>query len=151
MTLFALFCIIMIMMCTCNGQTNECDLQAIICANAYIFVDKTELKSMTNTRSRNRASGIPRFAINIMGPRQDACRFADAIFFSYPFVMYKNVCTLILNALKHFPNGLCTNMPALVELIVLRRTGTKPLSEPMMANLLMTTSLGFNALNAEHV
>ena len=39
-------------------------------------------------------------------------------------------------SLKFVPNGLINNIPALVPVMAWRRPGDKPLSEPMMVNLL---------------
>ena len=47
----------------------------------------------------------------------------------------KNCCILIQFSLQFVPNGLTGKKPALVQIMALRRTGGKPLSEPMMAKL----------------
>ena len=39
--------------------------------------------------------------------------------------------------LNVFPKGQINNIPALVQMMVCRRPGNKPLSEPMMVSLLM--------------
>ena len=56
----------------------------------------------------------------------------------------RNIWILIKISLKFVPKGPITNIPALVEIMVWRRSGDKPLSEPVMINL---SSLGLNELN----
>ena len=73
--------------------------------------------------------------INTLRPRQNGRRFADDtlkhIFFN------ENVRISIKISLKFFPQGPINNNPALVQIMAWRRSGDKPLSEPMMVNLLM--------------
>ena len=47
----------------------------------------------------------------------------------------ENVWIPIKNSLKLVPKGLIINIPALVQIMAWRRSGDKPLSEPMMASL----------------
>ena len=42
-------------------------------------------------------------------------------------------CIMINISLKFVPNGQINNIPALVQIMVWRQIGDKPLSEPMMA------------------
>ena len=51
-------------------------------------------------------------------------------------------------SLKFVPKGPINNIPALVQIMALRRPGDKSLSEPMMVSLLMHiyASLGFNEI-----
>ena len=57
--------------------------------------------------------------------------FSDAFFFN------EIVWILIKIALMFVPKGPINNIPALVQKMAWRRPGDKPLSEPMMVNLLM--------------
>ena len=50
--------------------------------------------------------------------------------------MNENVWILIKISLKFVPQGPINNFPALVQIMAWRRPGDKPLSEPMMVNLL---------------
>ena len=50
--------------------------------------------------------------------------------------MNENVRISINISLKFVPKGLINNIPALVKIMAWRRSGDKPLSEPMMVNLL---------------
>ena len=75
--------------------------------------------------------------INTLRPRQNGRHFPDDIlkwiFFN------ENVWISIEISLKFVPKGDINNIPVLVEIMVWRRPGDKPLSEPMMVNLLTHT------------
>ena len=71
---------------------------------------------------------------NTLGPRQNGCHFADDTF--QRIFMNENVRILVDISLKFVPKGLITNIPALVQIMAWPRPGDKPLSEPMMVNLL---------------
>ena len=49
----------------------------------------------------------------------------------------ENVWIPIKISLKFVPKGPINNIPSLVQIMVWRRPGAKPLSEPMMVSLLM--------------
>ena len=53
----------------------------------------------------------------------------------------ENIWISINISLKFVPKGPINNMPALVQIMDWRRPGDKPLSEPMMASLLMHISV----------
>ena len=67
-------------------------------------------------------------------PRQNGRHFADDTFIR--IFMNENVRISINISLKFVPKGLINNIPALVQIMAWRRAGDKPLSEPMMVNLL---------------
>ena len=67
-------------------------------------------------------------------PRQNGRRFADDTF-KCSF-LNENVRILIKISLKFVPKGPINNNPALVQIMAWRRSGDKPLSEPMMVCLL---------------
>ena len=71
--------------------------------------------------------------VNTLRPRQDGHHFADdtfkRIFFNETFRI------LIKISLKFVTKGPINNIPALVHIMVWRRPGDKPLSEPMMVSL----------------
>ena len=69
-------------------------------------------------------------AFNTIRPRQNGRHFADDT--SKRIFMNKNVRISI----KFVPKGLINNIPALVQIMAWRRPDDKPLSEPMMVNLL---------------
>ena len=71
---------------------------------------------------------------NTLRPRQNGCHFPDDIF-KYIF-LNENAWILIEISLKFVPKGHINNSPALVQLMVWRRSGDKPLSEPVMVSLL---------------
>ena len=73
-------------------------------------------------------------SINTLGPRQNGRHFADDIF-KYIF-LNENVWISIKISLKFVPKGPINNIPSLVQIMAWRRPGDKPLSEPMMVNLL---------------
>ena len=66
-------------------------------------------------------------------PRQYRSQFADDIFTCNFF--NENYCFLIKFSLKYVRKGQIDNNPALVQIMAWRRSGDKPLSEPMMISL----------------
>ena len=72
--------------------------------------------------------------LNTLMPRQNGRHFADDIF-KWIF-LNENVWVLNEISLKYVPYGLINNMSVLVQILALRRTSDKPLSEPMVVNLL---------------
>ena len=72
--------------------------------------------------------------LNTLRPRQNGRRFADDTL--KRIFMNENVRISIKISLKFVPNGPTNNIPALVQIMVWRRSGDKPLSEPMMVSLL---------------
>ena len=71
---------------------------------------------------------------NTLRPRQNGCRFADNIF--KRLFLNENIRISIKFSLKFVPKGPINNNPALVQIMAWRRSGDKPLSEPMMVSLL---------------
>ena len=71
---------------------------------------------------------------NTLRPWQNGRHFADDTF--KRIFMNGNVRISINISLKFVPKGLNNNIPALVQIMAWRRPGNKPLSEPMMVNLL---------------
>ena len=74
-------------------------------------------------------------SVNTLRPRQNGCHFTDdslkCIFLN------ENYQVLIQIMLKFVPEYPMNNIPALVQIMVWRRLGDKPLSEQMMVRLLM--------------
>ena len=66
-------------------------------------------------------------------PRRNEQHFADDIFKRILF--NANVWISIKISLKFVPKGPINNIPALVQIRAWRRSGEKPLSEPMMVSL----------------
>ena len=71
--------------------------------------------------------------VNTLRPKQDGHHFADDIFMCIFF--NENCCILIKFSLKYVRNGPIDNNPALVERMAWRRSGDKPLFQPMMISL----------------
>ena len=71
---------------------------------------------------------------NSLRPRRNRRHFADDIFKG--ILLNENVLVLIKISLKFIPKGPINNIPALVQVMVWRRPGDKPLSEPIMVSLL---------------
>ena len=71
--------------------------------------------------------------INTLRPRRNEQHFADDIFKRIFF--NENVWISIKISLKFVPKGPINNIPALVQIMAWRRSGDKPLSEPMMVSL----------------
>ena len=74
------------------------------------------------------------WALNTLRPRQYGHRFADDTFMR--IFLNENVRISIKVSLKFVPKGPINNIPALVQIMAWRRSGDKPLSEPMMVSLL---------------
>ena len=74
------------------------------------------------------------YCINSLRPRQNGRRFADDTF--KRIFLNENVRISINISLKFVPKVPINNIPALVQILAWRRSGDKPLSEPMMVNLL---------------
>ena len=72
--------------------------------------------------------------VNTLRPRQNGRHFADDTFKG--IFMNENVRISINISLKFVPKGIINNIPALVQIVAWRRPGDKPLSEPMMVDLL---------------
>ena len=73
-------------------------------------------------------------ALNTLRPRQNGRRFADDTF--KRSFLNENVRISIKISLKFVPKGPINNNPVLVQIMAWRRSGDKPLSEPMMVTLL---------------
>ena len=74
------------------------------------------------------------FTVNSLRPRRNSRYNADDIF-KWIF-LNENVWIPIKISLKFVPKGPINNIPALVQIMAWRRSGDKPLSEPMMVSLL---------------
>ena len=72
--------------------------------------------------------------LNTLRPRQNVRRFADDTF--KRIFLHENVKISIKIPLKSVPKGPINNNPSLVQIMAWRRSGDKPLSEPMMVSLL---------------
>ena len=72
--------------------------------------------------------------VNTLRPRQNGRRFPDDIFECN--FLNEDVWISIKISLKFVPKGPINNIPALVQIMAWRRSGDKPLSEPMMVSLL---------------
>ena len=79
---------------------------------------------------------------NTLRPRQNGRHFADGIFKG--IFLNENVLIPIKFSMKFVPKGPINNIPALFQIMVWRRPGDKPLSEPMVVSL---PTLGFNVLS----
>ena len=73
-------------------------------------------------------------SVNSLRPRQNGRHFADDIFKG--IFLNENIWILFKISLKFVPKVPINNTPALVQIMAWRRPGDKPLSEPMMVNLL---------------
>ena len=72
--------------------------------------------------------------LNTLRPRQNGPRFADNTF--KRIFLNENVRISIKISQKFVPKGPINNIPALVQVRAWRRSGDKPLSEPMLVSLL---------------
>ena len=71
---------------------------------------------------------------NTLRPRQDGRNFQDDIFKG--IFLNENVWIPLKFSLKFVPKGPINNIPVLVQIMVWRRPGDKPLSGPMIVSLL---------------
>ena len=72
--------------------------------------------------------------LNTLRPRQNGRRFADDTL--KRIFLNENVRIWIKISLKFVPKGPINNNPALVQIMAWRRSGDKPLSEPMLVGSL---------------
>ena len=72
--------------------------------------------------------------LNTLRPRQNGRHFADHTF--KRISLNEDARISIKISLKFVPKGPINNNTAMVQIMALRRSGAKPLSEPMMASLL---------------
>ena len=72
--------------------------------------------------------------LNTLRTRQNGRRFADDTF--KRVFLNENAVISIEISMKFVPKGPINNNPALVQIMAWRRSGDKPLSEPMMVSLL---------------
>ena len=72
--------------------------------------------------------------LNTLRPRQNGHRFADDTF--KRIFMNENVRISIKISLIFVPRGPINYIPTLVQIMAWRRSGDKPLSEPMIVSLL---------------
>ena len=77
--------------------------------------------------------------VNTSRPRQNDRHFADGIFKC--IFLNENVRISMTISLEFVPKGLINNNPAMVRTMAWRRSGDKPLSEPMMVSLLTHISV----------
>ena len=96
--------------------------------NFGIFVLKS-FKTMSRTSNIFRVLHV----LNTLRPRQNGRHFADDIFKC--IFLNENVWIPFKISLKFVPKGAINNIPALVQIMAWRRSGDKPLSEPMMVGL----------------
>ena len=87
---------------------------------------------LSNKRGLGEHDGI--LVANTLKPRQKGRHFADDIFNCV--FLNENVWISINISLKFVPKGPIDSIPALVRMMAWRRSGDKPLSEPMVVNLL---------------
>ena len=71
---------------------------------------------------------------HMLRPRQNGLRFADDTF--KRIFLNENVRVSVKISLKFVPKGPINNIPAWVQIMAWRRSGDKPLSEPMVVSLL---------------
>ena len=75
--------------------------------------------------------------VNTLRPRQNGRHFPDDIFKC--IFLNENWGNSIKISLKFVPKVPINNIPALIQIMAWRRSGNKPLSEPMMVNLVTHT------------
>ena len=83
-------------------------------------------------------------------PRQNGRHFADDIYKG--IFLNENLWISIKISLKFVPKGSINNIPTLVQIMAWRRSGDKPLSEPMIVSLLTQICINLSPLgqNGRH-
>ena len=84
---------------------------------------------------RKHSGKLDSYSINTLRPRQHGRHFPDDIFRC--IFLNENIWIAINISRSFVLKGLIDNIPALVQIMAWRRSGDKPLSEPMMVSLLM--------------
>ena len=92
-----------------------------------VWVENVSTVDMGMTNAGN-------YSINTLRPRSDGHRFTEDTF--KRIFLNVNVRISIRISLKFVPKCPINNNPALVQIMAWRRSGDKPLSDPMMASLL---------------
>ena len=100
----------------------------IVVSNVFFLL----LMHISTCNYLNYPPGTP-IIINILRPRQNGHHFADAILMC--IFLNENVWIPIEMSLQFVPKGPISNISALVQIMDWRRSGDKPLSEPMMVRL----------------
>ena len=106
------------------------------CKVFFVARDRTismQLKHKITPEHDNTVFGHPckhYIGVNSLGPRQNRRHFANDVFKCN--FLNENVSIPIKISLKFVPKGPINNIPALVQIMDWRRTGDKPLCEPMM-------------------
>ena len=100
------------------------------CAIVMLYLG---LNSVVSRRLDFKPESLCHLAFNTLKPRQKWPPFRRRYFQTH-FLEWK--CISIEISLKFVPKGPVNNIPALVQMMAWRRPGDKPLSEPMMINLL---------------
>ena len=114
------------------GLLNRAVVQAgaVVQAQAEVVIQVQTGKEVDTTKGEAELN----ITLNALRPRQNGRHFADDTF--KRIFMNENVRIFINISLKFVPKGLINNIPALVQIMAWCRPGDKPLSEPMMVNLL---------------
>ena len=123
----------------CQSNIQRCDssritgrVPLVAISGTNILVPHLKMKSLNLIC----ISGTCRYCIyrnpifHTLRPRQDGRHFPDDIFKC--IFLNENVLISIKISLKFVPKGPINNIPALVQIMAWRRSGNKPLSEPMM-------------------
>ena len=98
-----------------------------------VLRDPMVLRDLTVLRDPP-VSGATASHINTLRPRQNGGHFPDDIFKC--IFLNENAWISIKISLKFVPKGPINKIPALFQIMAWRRSGDKPLSEPMMVSLL---------------
>ena len=97
------------------------------------FAQSTAVSLPYSGKNYKREGDLISYHLNTLRPRQNGRHFADdtfkCIFLNETFRISIKI------SLKFVPKGPINNIPALVQIMAWRRSGDKPLSEPMMVSL----------------
>ena len=125
----------------CNAIPNQCHAHTFALSNPiwYVSISKRPiLRSQrhifaSETNATPTKTKVPNYGprFNTWRPRQNGRHFPDDIF--KRIFLNENCCILMNTSLKCVPHGPINNIPSFVQIMGWRRSGDKPLPEPMMA------------------
>ena len=112
------------------NKINQNSFRMLLVQSIVIIFEVSSKVAWTKMVSSQRLWTQCQFPVNSLRPRQNRRHFADDVFKCN--FLNENVWIPIKISLKFVPRGPINIMPTLVKLMAWRRTGDKPLSEPMM-------------------
>ena len=124
------WCVFHVLKPSCPGVIHDGWLQIFWGPSQY----KDHLFKGKNSHCKGSMVLIPFRWVTTLRPSQNGRHFPDDMFIF--IFLNENVWILVKISLKFVPKGPINNIPALIQMMAWRRPGDKPLSEPLLVNLL---------------